>query len=197
MWWLTVAHLVFELKTLAMTDDDVDMLDASLGRARPQTCQDIRQMGVWRDVKKLQDRLKLSTQLLQQLNLQKTCQRLCHMVFEVVWVAMCCLGRQVLMELFQKLGDPKLGRLLQNVDDILTARDLTEQAGKHSRFKPSQEFHLKLKNIRWNTCLVEACEKKVVCQLSRKMSKLSVSTKSALSYLRRLGPLKIEDLGAC
>ena len=31
------------------------------------------------------------------------------------------------MELFQKLGDPKLGRLLQNVDDILTARDLTEQ----------------------------------------------------------------------
>lgn len=70
------------------------------------------------------------------------------MVFEVVWVAMCCLGRQVLMELFQKLGDPKLGRLLQNVDDILTARDLTEQAGKHSRFKPSQEFHLKLKNIR-------------------------------------------------
>ena len=52
------------------------------------------------------------------------------------------------MELFQKLGDPKLGRLLQNVDDILTARDLTEQAGKHSRFKPSQEFHLKLKNIR-------------------------------------------------
>ena len=55
-----------------MTDDDVDMLDASLGRARPQTCQDIRQMRVWRDVKKLQDRLKLSTQLLQQLNLQKT-----------------------------------------------------------------------------------------------------------------------------
>ena len=57
------------------------------------------------------------------------------MVFEVVWVAMCCLGRQELMELFQKMGDPRLGKLLLIVDDILTASDLKEQAGKQSNLK--------------------------------------------------------------